>query len=86
MGRLRGVEPREAGWLTRLAYRLFRRYLGRATGTSRLVEPIKITAHHPRLLLLFGLMEVGQDGARSVPAALKSLAALKADAQIGCPF
>jgi 4-carboxymuconolactone decarboxylase len=86
MARMRGVEPHEGGWFTRLVYWLVRRKVGKLTGQARLIEPIKIAAHHPRLLRALGQMEGGQEAARSVPAALKSLASIKAATLVGCPF
>jgi 4-carboxymuconolactone decarboxylase len=85
MARLRGIEPHEASWFTRLIYRLVRRKIGKLTGQDRLIEPIKIMAHHPRLLKAIGQMEMGQDAARAVPEALKSLASIKAATLVGCP-
>jgi 4-carboxymuconolactone decarboxylase len=86
MARMNGVEPHQAGWYTRLVYWLVRRGVGKITGTSRLVEPVKIIAHHPRLLKAYGQMEMGQGAATSVPAPLKILASIKTAALIGCPF
>ena len=86
MARMNGVEPDQAGWFTRLIYWLVRRKLAKLTGDRRLIEPIKITAHHTRLLWAQGQMELGQEAATSVPAALKTLAGIKAAALIGCPF
>ena len=86
MARMQGVEPHEAGWFTRLVYWLVRRKVGQLTGTRRLVEPIKVTAHHPRLLKALGQMETGQEAANSVPAGLKALATLKVATLVGCPF
>jgi hypothetical protein len=86
MARMQGVEPREAGWFTRFVYWLARRKVGKLAGTSRLVEPLKITAHHPRLLWALGQMEMGQEAARSVDPTLKNLAAIKAATLVGCPF
>ena len=63
-----------------------RRGIGKITGSSRLVEPVKITAHHPRLLKAYGQMEMGQGAAASVPALLKALAGIKVATLIGCPF
>jgi hypothetical protein len=82
---LKGVSPTEAGWFTRLVYRFVRRNIARKTGKDRLVEPVTIAAHHPRLLRALGGMERGLEGARSVPASLKRLATLKAALLIGCP-
>jgi 4-carboxymuconolactone decarboxylase len=83
---MKGLEPHEAGWFTRLIYRLVRRKIGKITGQDRLPEPIKIMAHHPRLLKALGQMEMGQDAARSVPDTLKSLASIKAATLVGCPY
>jgi 4-carboxymuconolactone decarboxylase len=86
MARMQGVEPHEAGWFTRLVYWVVRRKIGKLTGQNRLIEPVKVTAHHPRLLKAMGQMEMGQEAARSVPDRLKSLASIKAATLIGCPF
>ena len=86
MARMNGVEPHQAGWYIRLVYWFVRRGIGKITGSRRLVEPVKITAHHPRLLKAYGQMEMGQAAAASVPAPLKALAGIKAATLIGCPF
>jgi hypothetical protein len=86
MARMNGVEPHQAGWSTRLVYWFVRRSIGKITGSRRLVEPVKITAHHPRLLKAYGQMERGQGVAASVPAPLKALAGIQAATLIGCPF
>ena len=86
MARMNGLEPDQAGWYTRLVYWLVRRGIGKITGSSRLVEPVKITAHHPRLLKAYGQMETAQEAAASVPAPLKALAGIKAATLVGCPF
>jgi 4-carboxymuconolactone decarboxylase len=80
MARIAGVEPEQAGWFVRFVYWMVRRKLG------RVVLPIKIAAHHPRLLRSVGEMEAGQMAARSLNASLKSLAEVKVATLIGCPF
>jgi hypothetical protein len=65
---------------------MVRRKMQKLTGHDRLIEPIKVTAHHPRLLKAMGQMEMGQEAAKSVPDRLKSLASIKAATLIGCPF
>ena len=80
MARIAGVEPERAGWFVRFVYWMVRRKVG------RVVVPVKITAHHTRLLRSLGEMEAGQLAARSVDAGLKSLASVKAATLIGCPF
>ena len=86
MAYMKGVEPAEAGWFTRLVYWFVRRKFGKLTGKDRLIEPVKVTAHHPRLLKAMGQMEGGLEAARSVPAELKRLVSLEAALLIGCPF
>lgn len=80
MARIQGIEPAEAGLFTRFVYWMTRRKLG------RVILPVKIAAHHPRLLRAIGAMEAGQAAAQSVPAPIKALAGLKAATLVGCPF
>ena len=80
MARIPGVEPKEAGLFARIAYFMTKRRLG------RVIMPIKIKAHHPRLLRALAHMELGQEAAKTVPAQLKALAQVKAARMIGCPF
>lgn len=86
MARIKGIEPHQAGLFTRFVYWFVRRSVDALTGHSRLVEPIKITAHHPRLLRAYGEMERGQAAAKAVPGNLKTLASIKAAMLVGCPF
>lgn len=86
MSHMQGVEPAHAGWFTRLIYWFVRRKFGKLTGRDRLIEPVKIAAHHPRLLKAMGQMESGLEAARTVPRELKLLASLKAATLVGCPF
>jgi 4-carboxymuconolactone decarboxylase len=86
MARIKGLEPHQVGWSTRLVYWFVRRSIGKITGRGRLVEPVKVAAHHPRLLKAIGQMEMGQAAATSVPAPLKALAGIKAATLVGCPF
>jgi len=83
---MKGIEPAEAGWLTRLVYGFVRRKFVKLTGKDRLIEPVKVAAHHPRILRALGQMEGGLAAAQSVPAELKLLASLRAAMLIGCPF
>jgi 4-carboxymuconolactone decarboxylase len=83
---MKGVEPGEAGVFTRFVYWMVKRKMNALTGQPKLIEPIKVTAHHPRLLRAMGQMEGGMAAAKSVPAALKALAGIKAATLVGCPF
>jgi len=86
MPRMEGLEPRDASFLTRVIYSMVRRKMGKLVGQNRLVEPIKIMAHHPRVLRAVGQMEMAQEGATTVPATLKSLAQIRTASLVGCPF
>lgn len=80
MARIKAVPEREAGLLGRLAYRFSRRRFG------KVVEPLTVTAHHPRLLLGYGLFELALDRSHLVDESLKQLVALKVAAIVGCEF
>ena len=80
MGRIEGLPAKNAGLVTRVFYWMTKRRLG------KLIEPITISAHHPRLLRAYGSMEMGQAAARSVDPSLKALIQVKVAMQIGCPF
>ena len=80
MATIPGVESKDAGLFVRLVYWFTKRRLG------QIIEPISVTAHHPRLLRALAAMETGQQAAKSVEPGLKNLASLKVALQIGCPF
>ena len=80
MPRIQGLEKADGSLFVRLAYWLTRRKLG------RVIMPVKIVAHHPRLLRAYAHMELGQEAANSVDARLKALVHVKVAMLIGCPF
>lgn len=84
MARIRGAEPGQQGLLsglfTRLVYSLVKRKLG------RVVKPVQIVAHHPRIFWGYAQMEQSLVSSRSVDAALKDLAQLRVATLVGCPF
>jgi hypothetical protein len=80
MPRIQGVAPKDAGLFVRLAYFFTRKKLG------RVVAPVAITAHHPRLLRAVAHMELGQEAAKAVDVRLKALVQVKVAMLIGCPF
>jgi hypothetical protein len=86
MARIKGLEPQQGGWLTRLLYWFTRRSLRQLTGQDRLPEPVKIVAHQPALLRAVGRMEMSQGALRTVDRRLKVLAGLRASTLAGCPF
>jgi hypothetical protein len=86
MARINGIEPQQAGWLTRQIYRFTRRTFRKLTGQDRLPEPVKIVAHYPALLRAVGRMEMAQGAANTVDRKLKVLAGLRAATLAGCPL
>jgi len=80
MARIDGIEGRRVSFFARIVFFLTKRRLG------RVIMPIRITAHHPRLLRGYVHMELAQDAAKSVPAALKTLVDVAIARWIGCPF
>jgi hypothetical protein len=84
MGRIRGADPKEqglfAGWFTRLVYAMTRRKLG------RVVDPVRVIAHHPGILWGYGQMEQSLASASRVDPELKHLGELRVATLVGCPF
>jgi hypothetical protein len=80
MPRIPGVAPERAGVLTRLVYRFAQRMVG------KLPEPMTIQAHNADIFRAVAGFEFFLGRAHTVPKRLKTLAALKASTQIGCPF
>jgi hypothetical protein len=84
MARIRGAEPSQqglfGGLLTLIVYALTKRKLG------RVVMPVQVTAHHPKILWGYGQMEQSLLSSRRVDTALKDLASLRVATLVGCPF
>jgi alkylhydroperoxidase family enzyme len=80
MARIEGVTQSKASPFVRLAYYLTKRRLG------KVIEPIGILAHHPRLLRGVAHMELAQEAAKSVDPVLKTLASVRVATLVGCPF
>jgi hypothetical protein len=80
MARIDGVPRSEAGLLAKVAYRYSERKFG------RVLTPVGILAHHPRVLLAQAAYETLSAKARRVPAKLKHLAEMYVAGRIGCPF
>jgi len=84
MARIAGTDPRQhtflSGIFIRIVYALTRRKVG------RVVMPVKIAAHHPRILWGYGQMEQSLFSSRRVDESLKSLASLRVATLVGCPF
>ena len=80
MARIQGIDGKRANLFTRFFYWLVRRKIGRVP------EPLRITAHQPRLLAALGGMEMAQEAVRSVDGVVKAIVQIKAAKMIGCPF
>jgi hypothetical protein len=80
MARIEGIGDKQANVFTRTVYGAVRRKIGRVP------EPMRITAHQPRLLAALGGMEMAQEAMRTVDPVVKSLVGIKAAMLIGCPF
>jgi hypothetical protein len=84
MARIQGASASTGGPLRRLfvgiVYWLTRRKVGRVIG------PVRVTAHHPKILWGYGQMEQSQLGSKLVDQKLKGLAELRVATLIGCPF
>jgi len=84
MARIVGADPSQQGLFhglfTRIIYALTERKVG------RVVMPVKIAAHHAKLLWGYGQMEQSLLSSHLVDAALKDLAQLRVATLVGCPF
>jgi hypothetical protein len=80
MPRISGVAPERASLLTRLAYRFAQRMVGKVP------EPMTIQAHNAEIFRAVAGFEFFLGRAHTVPKRLKTLAAMKASTQVGCPF
>ena len=88
MSRISRVGKRQAGPITRLVLALARRKTRQMTGrdTERMIEPLEIYAHRPRLLVGYGMMEDATAKLHRVNERLKVLAELKAATLTRCEY
>ena len=69
------------GWVLRIVYFVTRRKVG------KVVMPVQVTAHHPRLLLMgYGPMEQAIQSSHLVEDTLKELCSVRVATLVGCPF
>lgn len=80
MSRIERVPANQASPFAKIAYFMCKRRLG------QVLEPIAVTAHHPRLLRGYAHMEMAQEAAKSVDKRIKMLCDVRAAMLIGCPF
>jgi AhpD family alkylhydroperoxidase len=74
------VDESQAGLLARLAFRESRRRYG------RVMDPARVMAHHPKILVGVAALELASERARLVPARLKHLAELRTAMIAGCEW
>jgi 4-carboxymuconolactone decarboxylase len=88
MTRIQPVQPSDAGPLTRVVLRTARRKTGQLAGrhTDKMIEPLEVFAHAPRLLLGYGMMELANEEVGRVEPRLKELAQLKAATLSHCEY
>jgi hypothetical protein len=84
MARIGAADPSQQGLLhgifTRIIYSMVKRKLG------RVVTPVKLVAHHLKLLWGYGQMEQALLSSKLVDANLKDLGQLRVATLVGCPF
>lgn len=80
MARIEGVSNRSASLFARVVFFMTKRRLG------RVITPVRLMAHHPRLLRGYVHMELAQQAGKSVSPSLKALVDVQAARLIGCPF
>ena len=84
MARIPGASSNQGNLMRRLfvgvVYSLTRRRLG------KVIMPIQVTAHHPKIFWGYVQMEQSQMGAKLIDHKLKGLAELRVATLVGCPF
>ena len=84
MARIPGAPRSQGGLIRRLfvgiVYSLTQRRLG------RVIMPVQVTAHHPKILWGYGQMEQSQASSKLIDPKLKGLAELRVATLVGCPF
>jgi 4-carboxymuconolactone decarboxylase len=88
MSQIERLSGRRARLLARILLWGGRRATAQITGreTERMIEPLELYAHSPRLLLGYGLFEQATAKQHRVPERLKLLAELKAAALTTCEY
>ena len=84
MARIEGADPSKQGFIrgmfTRMVYAMTKRKVG------LVVMPVRVVAHHSKLLWGYGQMEQSLLNSRLVEEALKNLGELRVATLVGCPF
>jgi alkylhydroperoxidase family enzyme len=77
---MQGVTEERADLITKLSYRQARRSMGKVP------EPFEVTAHHRKLFLGYGGLELAAERSNEVDERLKALGEMKAALMAGCEF
>jgi hypothetical protein len=84
MARIPGASSNQGSLIRRLfvgiVYSLTQRRLG------KIIMPIQVTAHHPKIFWGYCQMEQSQAGSKLINHKLKTLAELRVATLVGCPF
>jgi len=83
MARLEPVDLDQLGFCSRLLVRFI--YWATRKKLGKELSPLKIAAHHPRLLFGRGLLEGLALGSHAVDDRLKTLASIRVALLAGCP-
>ncbi|HST54834.1 MAG TPA: carboxymuconolactone decarboxylase family protein [Solirubrobacteraceae bacterium] len=88
MTRIQGVSRSQAGPLLRLTYRVARRKTAKLTQreTERMIEPVEVFGHVPKLLYGWGALETAHEKVNRVEHRLKELVQLKAATLAQCEY
>jgi hypothetical protein len=84
MARISGAALKRGGFFNRvfqrIVYSLTRKRLG------RVIMPVQVTAHHPKIFWGYVQMEQSLSSSKLVDHKLKGLAELRVATLVGCPF
>lgn len=80
-GRIPGVGDSARNVFVRYAFRESRKH-----GVGEVMDPVRLFAHHPRLLAGYGAFELASEGADRVGERIKHLAVLRAAMLCGCEW
>lgn len=90
MARIEGVSQRDASPMAKLAYRLGPRMMlkltGRAPQTGDGLEPFRIWAHSPKMMVAMGKFNGAIRKGKTVSHLIQNLVELKGAAMIGCEY
>jgi alkylhydroperoxidase family enzyme len=79
-GRITGIPDETRNPLIRAGFRASRRRYG------TVIEPLRVFAHHPKVMVGYAALEMASEGSRRVSAWLKHLAELRAGMICGCEW